>query len=336
MSYRITLADSGETFVASAEESLLEAALRQGRAFPYGCRNGQCGACKARLLAGEVGYADRELGALTEAERREGWCLCCQARARSDITLQVREVDRVGEQEVRTLPARVARLRRLSHDVMGIWLQLPQSERLAFRAGQYIDILMRDGRHRSFSLANPPHDDELLELHVRYYPDGVFAEYAFQRLREKELLRIRGPYGSFYLREDAGRPMLFVAGGTGFAPIKAILAHAFLKRLPQAMTLYWGVRGLRDLYSDLPARWAGEYQNLQFIPVLSEPMPEDQWRGRTGFVHEALAADHGELSGHAIYTSGPPVMVKAVAEVCRQRGMPQDRIYSDAFEFAAD
>lgn len=335
MSHRVTLAGSGESFVVAPEETILDAALRHGRAFPYGCRNGQCGACKSRLLAGEIDYAVRQPGALTEAERREGWCLCCIGRARSDITLEVREIGRPTGQEVRTLPARVARLAPLSHDVMGIWLQLPKTERLAFFAGQYIDILMRDGHCRSFSLANPPHDDALLELHVRYYPGGVFAEYAFHTLREKELLRLRGPYGNFYLREDTERPLVFVAGGTGFAPIKAILEHLLAGSVARPMVLYWGVRAVPDLYSSLPAQWVERYPNLQFIPVLSAPRPEDQWSGRTGFVHEALAADLPDLAGHAVYASGPPVMVQAVAEVARQRGLPEDCLYSDAFEFAA-
>src|SRR3990172_5224153 len=245
MSCRITVAGIEESFHASEEESILDAALKHGRSFPYGCRNGQCGTCKARVLQGDLTYGNKRISALTEAEQREGWCLPCQARARSDVTLQIREIDRGAEQEIRTLPARVARLQRLCHDVMGIWLQLPKSERLAFRAGQYIDILMRDGHQRSFSLANPPHDDALLELHVRRYPGGVFSGYAFERLREKELLRIRGPYGQFFLRDDSTRPFVFVAGGTGFAPLKSILEHAFVRELPQPMTLYWGLRAMR-------------------------------------------------------------------------------------------
>jgi CDP-4-dehydro-6-deoxyglucose reductase len=334
--HRITLTSGGSAFDASAGETILNAALRQGISLPYGCRNGQCGACKAQIDAGRVDYPhDADTPALTDAERQQGWCLCCQAQARSDLTLRIRETGGGAAPEVRTLPARVARLEHLSHDVLGIWLQLPKSERLVFRAGQYIEILMRDGKRRAFSLANAPHDDEFLQLHVRYYPGGVFAEYAFNALMVKELLRIRGPFGSFSLREDSGRPAIFVAGGTGFAPIKAVLEHAFAKGATQSLKLYWGVRAARDLYSGLPQQWAGEHENFSWVPVLSEPLPEDGWRGRRGFVHEALAADHPDLSAYDIYTCGPPVMTRAVAAIGIRHGAPGDRIYSDAFEFAA-
>ncbi len=333
--HRVTLSPGGSVFDA-AEETILNAALRQGVALPYGCRNGQCGACKAQILAGEVDYPEgAQPAALTDAEARQGWCLCCQARARSDLTLRVREAGSGAAPEVRTLPARVARLERLCHDVMGIWLQLPKSERLVFRAGQYIEILMRDGRQRAFSLANAPHDDEFLQLHVRYYAGGVFAEYAFHTLKVKDLLRIRGPYGSFCLREDSARPAIFVAGGTGFAPIKAVLEHAFAKGVAQPLELYWGVRAARDLYSPLPRQWAAEHPNFSWIPVLSEPSPEEPWSGCRGYVHETLAAQHPDLSGYDLYTCGPPVMTKAVAEVGIRHGAPPERIYSDAFEFAA-
>lgn len=334
--HRITLNTSGSAFDAATGETILNAALRQGVPLPYGCRNGQCGACKAQILAGEVDYPDgAQTAALTEAERQQGWCLCCQAHARTDLTLHVREAAAAAVPEARTLPARVARLERLSHDVMGIWLQLPSSERLVFRAGQYIEILMRDGRQRAYSLANAPHDDEFLQLHVRHYPGGVFAEYAFHALRARELLRIRGPYGSFFLREDSARPALFVAGGTGFAPIKAVLEHAFAKGVPQSLEFYWGVRAARDLYSPLPRHWAAEHANFSWVPVLSEPMPGDDWDGCRGLVHETLAAQQPDLSGYDIYTCGPPVMTRAVAEVAIRHGAPAERIYSDAFEFAA-
>ncbi|MCG3201990.1 MAG: CDP-6-deoxy-L-threo-D-glycero-4-hexulose-3-dehydrase reductase [Gammaproteobacteria bacterium] len=333
--HRITLDPGGSAFDAG-EETILNAALRQGVALPYGCRDGQCGACKAQVLAGEIEYPEgAKTTALSDTEARRGYCLCCQARARSDLILRIPEAGGGAAPEVRTLPARVARLERLSHDVMGIWLQLPSSERLVFRAGQYIEILMRDGRQRAYSLANAPHDDEFLQLHVRHYPGGVFAEYAFHALKARELLRIRGPYGSFCMREDSGRPAVFVAGGTGFAPIKAVLEHAFAKGVPQPLRLYWGVRATRDLYSPLPRQWAAEHANFSWEPVLSEPLAEDHWGGCRGLVHETLAARHPDLSTYDIYTCGPPVMTKSVADVAIRHGAPAERIYSDAFEFAA-
>lgn len=335
MNHRITLAGSGTVFEAADNEPILTAALRQGVQLPYGCRNGQCGACKAQRTSGSVRYPDGSTTtALSDAERAAGWELCCQALATSDVSLATREIDRGAAIEIRTLPARVARLEKLSHDVLGIWLQLPKSERLVFRAGQYIEILMRDGKARAFSLANAPHDDEFLQLHVRYYPGGAFAEYAFNSMHEKELLRIRGPFGSFCWQEDSARPALLIAGGTGFAPIKAVIEHAFSKGVATPLTLYWGVRAARDLYSSLPAQWAGEHPNFTFVPVLSEPLAEDDWRGRRGFVHTALGEDFGNLDSHDIYTCGPPVMTSAVAQACIERGTTRERVFSDAFEFA--
>jgi CDP-4-dehydro-6-deoxyglucose reductase len=336
MNFRITLLRSGTTFEAYGNESILNAALRHGVQLPYGCRNGQCGSCKAQVIHGEVRYpSDAETDALTHAERETGWCLCCQAFACGDLQLQAREVGAKETIEVRTLPARVARLERLSHDVLGIWLQLPKSERLVFRAGQYVEILMRDGHVRAFSLANAPHDDSYLELHVRYYAGGAFAEYAFKSLHERELLRIRGPYGTFTWQEASSRPAVFVAGGTGFAPIKGVIEHVFAKGVKQALQLYWGVRAERDLYSKLPQQWLREQRNFSFVPVLSEPRPEDNWKGRTGLVHEALAQDFSSLDGYDVYACGPPIMTKAVAQTCAERGLAAKHVYSDAFEFAA-
>jgi CDP-4-dehydro-6-deoxyglucose reductase len=332
MSYRITITANTGSFVASAGQTLLDAALKQGQQLPYGCRNGECGACKARVVSGKVTHNGKVFAALTAAEQREGWCLVCQARAESDVTLQVREVDRAAPLEARTLPARVARVEQLSHDVLGIWLKLPQNERLAFRAGQYIEVLMQDGKQRHFSLANAPHDDEFLQLHVRYFPGGALGEFSLKGLHEKEQLRIRGPYGTFALREESTRPLVLVAGGTGFAPLKAILEHAFAKGVQQPIRLYWGVRAKRDLYSPLPEQWGREHPNFSFVPVLSESVPEEDWHGRRGLVHEAVAADYYDLSDCDVYVSGPPVMVKAVAQVCAHRGLPPERMYSDAFE----
>lgn len=335
MNHRITLAGSGTSFDAHENESILTAALRHGVQLPYGCRNGQCGSCKAQVINGEVRYPETAaVDALSKQERDAGWCLCCQAIACGDLHLRAREISAGESISVRTLPARVVKLEKLSHDVLGIWLQLPKSERLAFRAGQYIEILMRDGKVRAFSLANAPHEDDFLELHVRYYAGGAFAEYAFKSLHERELLRIRGPFGTFTWQEASLRPALFVAGGTGFAPIKSVIEHAFAQEVKQPMQLYWGVRAKRDLYSQLPQQWAREHGNFEFIPVLSEPHADDHWSGRTGFVHEALARDFHNLDGYEVYTCGPPIMTKAVAQLCAERGLVAEHVHSDAFEFA--
>ena len=330
--FDVTLDPGGASFSAGPDESILDAALRRGVALPYGCRNGTCGACRARVLDGRVHFPDgAELRGLTEREVRSGWTLLCQARASSDVRLATR-ADGAGP-AVRTLPARVASRTRLAHDVMELRLQLPPTERLRYRAGQYVDILLRDGRRRAFSLANCPADDAHLVLHIRHVPGGTFSGHVFEALAERSLLRLQGPLGSFYLRTDSDRPVVLLAGGTGFAPVKAIIENALLAPLRREMHLYWGVRSERDLYlPDLPRAWARAHPRLHFVPVLSEPEPD--WKGRTGFVHEAVIADFPDLSGHEVYASGPPPMVTAARELFPERGLDLERLFFDSFDYA--
>jgi len=335
MPLTVRVQPSGHAFSVEHGETVLEAALRQGIALPYGCRNGACGACMGRLLHGDVSYDGELPSAITEAEVQDGRALFCQARPRSDLEIEVREAEGARDIQVRTLPCRVDTLDRLAHDVIRLYLKLPDTERLQFLAGQYIDILLKDGRRRAFSLANGPHDDRYLELHVRHVPGGSFTDYVFSQMKAKTLLRFRGPLGSFYLREDSDRPIVFIAGGTGFAPIKGIIEHALAEGVTRPMHLYWGVRARRDLYMDSLARdWAGQHEHLAYTPVLSEPSPDDGWAGRTGLVHEAVLADFPDLSPFEVYTSGPPVMVKAVRETFVPRGLAPEHLFFDAFEFA--
>ncbi|MDN5936934.1 MAG: FAD-binding oxidoreductase, partial [Nitrosospira sp.] len=222
-------------------------------------------------------------------------------------------------------------------DVMVISLKLPTNERLQFLAGQYIDIFMKSGKRRSFSLANAPHDDELLQLHVRNYPGGTFAEHVFTRMKERDILRFEGPLGTFFLREDSDKPIIFVASGTGFAPVKSILEHAFYVRNvhgnERQMVLYWGARTKADLYlANLAGNWQQKHDNFTFIPVLSEALQTDHWSGRTGLVHRAVLADFDDLSGYQVYACGTPAMVEAAhTDFTRLRGLPEDEFFSDAF-----
>lgn len=332
----ITLKPDVTTFEASKDEPVLDAALRAGVQLPYGCRGGTCGACKAQLIEGEITYSGRQADGLTQDERSENWVLCCMAKAQTDLTLQAREIDTNREIPIKTLPARVMKMEQLTHDVMGLWLKIPAAERLQFLAGQYIDILMRDGKERSFSLANAPHDDEYLQLQIRYYEGGAFSEHVFNEMKAKSILRIRGPFGSFYLRDDREDPVIFVAGGTGFAPVKGIIEHMIASDDPRSVKLYWGARAKRDLYQDdLALGWAEEHELIEYIPVLSEPDANDEWQGKTGFVHDVVASDYDDFSGMDVYASGPPVMVHAVRDALLEKGLAEDRMFSDAFEFAA-
>ncbi|MBI5331159.1 MAG: CDP-6-deoxy-delta-3,4-glucoseen reductase [Betaproteobacteria bacterium] len=334
MSYQVTIQPSGHQFSAAEGETLLAAALNAGFSLPYGCRNGACGACKGKVLSGAVDLGAYQDGALTEADKDKGLALFCCATARSDVAIEVKEVGAVRDIPIKTLPCRVERMERLAHDVMALWLKLPSNERLQFLPGQYIDFLLKDGQRRSFSLANPPEEDALLELHIRHVPGGHFTDQVFNSMKVKDILRIKGPLGSFFLRES-DKPALFLAGGTGFAPIKALLAHALHHGVDRQMTLYWGAKQVRDLYlPQLPAQWQQEHgDRFRFIPVIASPAPEEHWPGRTGFVHEAILADFDDLSGYEVYACGAPAMIQAARRDFQARGLPEDAFFADSFDF---
>ncbi|EEG10505.1 CDP-6-deoxy-delta-3,4-glucoseen reductase [Pseudogulbenkiania ferrooxidans] len=337
MTAQVKVLPSGHTFQVDDHETILEAALRQGVGLPYGCRDGACGACKGKVLEGEVcqdGYQEK---ALPEQERVQGYALFCCAKPQGDLTIEVREVTGIGDIPVKTLPCRVEKIEKL-HDVAVLKLKLPVSERLQFHAGQYIDILMKDGKKRSFSIANAPHDDAFLELHIRHQPGGSFSEYVFTQMKEREIMRFKGPLGTFFLREDSDKPIVFVASGTGFAPIKGIVEHALHSGITRPMVFYWGARTKADLYmADLAEQWQASNANFTYIPVLSEALPEDNWTGRTGFVHQAVLDDFDDLSGHQVYACGAPVMVEAAhRSFTRELGLPEDEFFSDAFFLSKD
>lgn len=337
MGFKVKIEPSGHEFETRDAETILEAALREGFRLPYSCRNGACGTCKGRVLDGRVDYGEYEARALSQAERDAGKALFCRAVPRSDVVIEAREIGIAKDIVIKTMPARVVVRDKLAHDVMRLGLKPPQNERLQFLAGQYIDLLLRDGRRRSFSLANPPHDDALLELHVRHMPGGYFSEHVFTEMKDKALLRFEGPLGTFFLRGDSERPVILIAGGTGFAPIKSILEHAFYTGVTRPLHLYWGVRAHRDLYlGQLPQQWVASHPNFRYTPVLSQPLPEDVWQGRVGYVHTAVAQDYADLSEHEVYASGPPAMIEAAKSALFARGLEEQRMYYDSFEFAKD
>ncbi len=332
--YKVSLSPSGNQFTVGADETILEAALRQGIGLPYGCRNGACGSCKCKLAAGSVDYGTYQERNLRPEEKAAGKLLPCVAKPLGDLTLEVKEIGGIGDLTVRTLPCRVEKVEKPAADVAVLYLKLPQQERLQFLAGQYIDILLKDGRRRSFSIANAPHHDQFLELHIRKVADGFFTNYVFNEMRDRAILRFEGPLGSFFLREDTDKPIIFMAGGTGFAPIKAVIEHALHKHIDREMVLYWGARTLADLYMpQLPAQWAKENPNFTFIPVLSDPAPADAWVGRTGFVHQAILDDFPSLAGYQVYACGAPPMIDIGRETFVQRGLDEDDFFADSFTF---
>jgi CDP-4-dehydro-6-deoxyglucose reductase len=333
---QVRLEPSGRTFTVRPGETVLEAAIRGGVGLPYGCRNGACGACKGTLRGGSLEYGDHQSHAITAEEKAAGKALTCCTKPLTDLVLEIRELAGLKDLAIRTLPARVERIDKPAEDVAILYLKLPAAERLQFLAGQYVDILMKGGIRRSYSMANAPHDDTHLQLHVRRTPGGTFSRYVFEEMKERAIVRFEGPLGSFYLREDSDKPMILVAGGTGFAPVKAVIEHAFHKGIDRPMVLYWGARSLADLYMpELPVKWQEEHDNFTFIPVLSEPHAQDDWKGRTGLVHQAVLDDFASLAGYQVYACGAPAMTDVAKKTfVEERGLPEDEFYCDAFTYA--
>ena len=336
MSYQITVQPSGRQFAAEAGETILDAALRQGFTMPYGCKDGACGSCKGKVLSGSVDHGKSQPHALKDEEKQVGLALFCCAKPQSDLTLECKQLTSGADIQVKTLPSRIEKLERLAPDVIEMYLRLPASERLQFLAGQYIDILLKDGKRRSFSLANAPHDDAFLQLHIRHVPGGLFTDQVFSTMKVRDILRFNGPHGGFYLREDSEKPMILLAGGTGFAPIKAIVEHAMAEKCQRPMCIYWGAKARVDLYQNsLPEKWAAENANIHYIPVLSEPAADDQWHGRTGFVHRAVIDDFPDLSRHQVYACGSPLMIDAArSDFVNACKLPEEEFFADAFTFS--
>jgi CDP-4-dehydro-6-deoxyglucose reductase len=337
MSFQITIQPSGRTCTSENGATILRAALDAGYNLPYGCRNGACGTCKGKILEGQVDHGIASSTTLSDEDKAAGLTLFCCAQPLSDLTIECRELKTEGDIPVRTLPCRIQKLERLAPDVMALHLKLPANEKFHFRAGQYIEILLKDGKRRAFSLANAPHDDELLQLHIRLIPGGQFTAHVFNGMKERDMLRFEGPHGGFFLREESSKPIILVAGGTGFAPIKSIIEHALHTPSQRPMTLYWGARDRSGLYlPELPQRWALEHAQIKYVPVLSEPSKDDAWAGRIGLVHQAVLEDHADLSGHQIYACGAPAMIDAARRDFVARGLPAEEFFADVFSFTSD
>jgi CDP-4-dehydro-6-deoxyglucose reductase len=340
--FQITVEPSGRHFSALADETILAAGIRQGIGLPYGCKDGACGSCKCKKLSGKVTLGPHQSKALSAEEQLAGYVLTCCARAESDVVLESRQVTEAGAFPIRKMPVRVQALAKQSHDVVQLRLQLPAGEPLQFHAGQYVEFILRDGTRRSYSMANAPHTLQQagtgLELHIRHLPGGKFTDHVFGAMKEKEILRIEGPYGSFFLREESDKPLILLASGTGFAPIKALLEHMKFKGIERAATLYWGGRRPEDLYmEDWVRAQLLQMPQLRYVPVVSNAVPEDDWHGRTGFVHRAVLEDFDDLSGHQVYACGAPVVVDAAKlDYVAQRGLPEEEFYADAFTTEAD
>lgn len=338
---QITVQPSGRTFSAQAGETILEAAIRNGIGLPYGCKDGACGSCKCQKLEGDVLHGDYQAKAMSAEEAAAGLVLTCRAQAQSDVVLESRQVTDESAFPIKRMPVRVSTRTQLSHDVMRLQLQLPANDPFRYHAGQYIEFILRDGARRAYSMANAPHTQAQtpsIELHIRHMPGGRFTDHVFGALKEKEILRIEGPFGSFYLREDSDKPIILLASGTGFAPIKALIEQLQFKGSTRPVHLYWGGRRPADLYMDT---WVheqvGAMPTLRYTPVLSNTLPEDGWTGRTGFVHQAVLDDFADLTGYQVYACGAPIVVDSARHsYTQERNLPAEEFYADAFTSEAD
>ena len=342
MSYQVTLKTSGKQFTVNQDETVLEAALRQNINLPYGCKNGACGSCKGKILEGQVTHGQHSESAMSRADETAGATLFCCAHPQSDLLIEAREVQGAGDIAIRKVPCRVNEISRHGSDVAILKLQLPASERFQFLAGQYLEFLLKDGQRRAYSIANAPEQEGPLELHIRHLPGGLFTDFVFAAkdpaLKEKDILRFEGPLGSFFLREDSKKPIIFVAAGTGFAPIKSIIEQMQAKKIQRPISLYWGGRRPSDLYmNSLCETWAQDLPDFKYIPVISDALPEDTWDGRSGFVHEAVMTDHPNLKDFQVYACGAPVMVNAARQdFSSQCHLPEEEFFADSFTSAAD
>lgn len=344
MLYQVQLKTSGKTFSVEADETVLEAALRQGINLPYGCKNGACGSCKGKCIEGKIRHGDHSQSALSAADETAGSTLLCCAHPQTDLLIEVREVQGGGDIPIRKVPCRINTIQFPSDDVAVLQLQLPASERFQFLAGQYLEFLLKDNKRRAYSIASAPHEQGPLELHIRHLPGGLFTDPLFgqasdgKQIKEKDILRFEGPLGSFFLREDSKKPIIFLASGTGFAPIKSMLMHIQEKKIKREIHFYWGGRRPKDLYMDsLCQEFMHTIPGFHYTPVISDALAEDAWQGRTGFVHRAVMNDFPDLSQHQVYACGAPIVIQSArTDFVKDCQLPEEEFFADSFTSEAD
>lgn len=342
MSFKVTVQPSNHAFSVEDGQSVLDAALAAGIVLPYSCRNGACSTCKGKVVEGSYEAGDGPAHVLSPEELEQGYTLFCQAKPTSDMLIEAREIRMASDIQIRKMPARVMGIEDAAGDVKIIKLQLPAADPFRYYAGQYIEFILKDGRRRSYSMATIPNESNLVELHIRHTPGGVFTDHVFgagaTQMKLREILRVEGPLGSFFLREESDRPIVFLASGTGFAPIKAIVERMIQTGSTRKAVLYWGGRRPADLYMDSLAReWEKTMPDFSYIPVVSDALPEDNWSGRVGFVHQAVLQDLPDLSGHQVYACGAPIVVESARrDFVKLAGLPEDEFYADAFTTEAD
>ncbi|RKE38646.1 CDP-4-dehydro-6-deoxyglucose reductase [Paraburkholderia sp. BL23I1N1] len=341
MTFKVTLRPSGHAYSAEEGVSILSAGLAAGYSLAYSCRAGVCRTCKCKVVQGEIDHGDVLQAYLPDSERREGYALICQARASSDVVIEAHELSGLAGNRPRVMPSRVTKLERLASDVVVLRVRLPMNENFLFAAGQYVDILLTDGERRTYSIASAPRAEGVteLEFHLRRMPGGLFTDRVFSAMKVRDLLTLEGPLGTFFVR-DSDKPMIFIAGGTGFAPIKSMLLNAFARHIHEKRPIhfYWGARTREGLYMlEVVNEWTEHYPDFTFVPVISDPTPGCGWAGRTGYVHQAVLDDHADLSGREVYVCGAPGLVEAArSDFVTSRNLAPQDFFADEFLPASD
>ena len=333
---KVKLLPSGHEYEVKDGQTVLAAGLAAGYAMPYSCRTGTCRTCKGRVIEGRVDFGVTLETYLPAAERAAGYALLCVAKPLADLQVEVTELEGIASIQPKIYPCRIAKIERPAPDVAILTLRMPPNENMRFMAGQYIEMITKSGERRPYSLSVPPDEEGLTfaEIHVRHIPGGLFTDPLFSTAKERDLLKLEGPFGTFFIREDSEKPILMIASGSGFGPIKSMIQHALKRGSKRPITLYWGGRTKADLYH---LAMAEGWSHIRFVPVLSHASEACAWTGRTGHVHEAVLADHPDLSGYQVYACGAPAMVDAARrDFTAHRGLPASEFFADSFLTAAE
>ena len=329
MVFRVVVLQTSQSFEVNSNESVLEAALRQEVKLAHECTFGGCGTCRVKLVEGAVGYEQFPM-ALTPEEAQRGYALACQARPQSDLVISAEPIAE-GVCEPQRCTAVVKELRWLTPEVANLHLELSDLPSFDYLPGQYMNVHLGDGTHRSFSMASLPNASRV-DFHVRRIPGGRFTDAHLDKLAAGDLLEVELPLGAFRCHPEDYRPMVMVATGTGLAPIKSILESLMDDPDCPPVWLYWGMRSEAGLYLDQEIRrWKPRLYEFQYVPVLSRA--SGRWQGKRGHVQDAVLADIGDLSEHSIYMCGSPAMISDAKQAFLARGADLEHIYTDGFSF---
>ena len=319
MTYNINIQPANIHYQASSDTTLLDAALANKLSLQHSCKKGTCGTCSATVLSGVI---KNESGELVNT----GAVLTCQSYAQSDVVLKATYYPELADIPCVTLPCKIDQQSFLTDDILIITLRLPPTTPFRYLPGQYIDLIA-GGIRRSYSIANTCIEGTRIELHVRLLPEGEFSQ-VLKHSTLHQLMRLEGPKGTFFIRE-ATNPIVFLAGGTGFAPVKAMVEGLLANKSARQIYIYWGMPRASSLYTDVGKSWTNEYDQVHYVPVISSE--DAEWAGRRGFVHQAVLDDFPNLSDYHVYACGSPLMIDAAKNAFITKGLDSAHFYSDAF-----